>query len=198
MSKKITDTQLCYVAQGVVAGLDNSLMQASADLTLVRLKRILDGNLSKHEQAVYDTHLARAKSQVALATIRHSAEMTQLIPDAYAAIAHAVQNKDNPELAYRAARDILKDGKAPLHDSVTPGQVVNTQNNHYYADKRGQAAMDVFKGSVGKTTTDLMPTPLPPVGAPSKHIHISEAEVVGVDIPRLKVVEDDGVEGEPE
>ncbi len=199
MPKKFTDTQLCYVAQGVVAGLDNSLMQASADLTLPRLKKILDGKLTTHEQAIYETHLARAKSQVALAAIRHSAEMTQLIPDAYEAIQAAVRGRaENPELSYRAARDILKDAKAPLHDSVVPGTTVNTQNNHYYSDKRGQAAMEVLLGSVDKTTSNLMPTPLPPIGTPSKHIHISEAEVVGVSVSSPPAVEDSGTEGTAE
>ena len=138
-----TDVQLSFVAHGVVGKLDHSVMRQDADLTQVRLLKIIEGNLPKHELAVYEAHLVRAKQRVALAQVKHRAEMTQLAPKAYTVLGLALDSfEKNPQLAYTAARDVLKDSDAPLHETRrdTPGTPLTQINIGMEA--KGAKALD--------------------------------------------------------
>lgn len=180
MSKNYTDVQLTFVAHCIAAGdVDEKSMCRSADLTMPRLKKILAGDIPSHQLAVYESHLERARSRHALARVKHVAELSTMTDDAYTAIRHAVQDfESNAELAFRAAKEILQMGDAPVEAPGTaPANQVNTQIN-LGMDQKGQTAMDVFIESV-KQTTSQMGSRLPPIGTPSPHLSISEAEAVG-------------------
>ncbi len=179
MSKNYTDVQLSFVAHCVANGdIDEKQMCLSADLTMPRLKKLLAGEMPSHQLAVYESHLERARSRHALAAVKHVAELSTMTDDAYIAIRHAVQDfQNNAELAFRAAKEILQMGDAPVDaPGMGPGNQVNTQIN-LSMDQKGQDAMGVFIESVKQTTTQ-MGSRLPPIGTPSPHLSISEAESV--------------------
>lgn len=202
MSKLYSDTQLAFIAHAVAGGLDESAMMESADLSKARLRNLLDRKIPQHQLAVFDTHLARAKSRKALAKIKHVSEMTQMARRAYEVIDDTMgyeQAKANPELASRNAWKVLENADAPVFQQKTAGHTtqVNTQINLQTLAK-AQEAFDVTTESVRRTTSEEMLEPLPPIGTPSRHIHISEAESVGASETVAEKAEDTGIEGEPE
>ena len=181
MAKGYTDTQLQYMAHGVASGLDPAHICESAGLTRHMYDKLLARTeVDTHQLAVYDTHLARASARTALVTLRHRAEMDQMVPAAYAAINHSVSDYvANPELASRMAKWILQQaaGAALVEETTGHGNQANTQVNIYAGEKSREAVLG-FIDSVQKTTSELMQTPLPHINEPSRHVTVSEAEVV--------------------
>ena len=179
MPKKYTDIQLSSIAHGVVAGLGPNDMAQSADLTVARVNRVISGELPKHELAVYETHLSRAKSRLALARVRHQSEMDTLVQPAYDAISHVVRDfANNPALAVQEAHKILEwAGHIEPKTTAAPGSI-NAQFNFQNVEPKGVEAIDTLIESVAKTTSQEMETPLPPIGTPSRHITVSQAETI--------------------
>ena len=183
MSKKFTETQLQFVAHGIAQGLDHSVMRESSGLTQLMLNRLIARDVPKGTLAIYDSYLERAECRVALATVRHIAEMTEMSPLAYTVINESMERESrvkNPELASRNAWKVIHNADAPVKDEkvgMSAGLIANIQVNSYGEEKTNQA-IDTLVNSVEITTAQEMTTPLKPVNEPSRHIRTSEAEIV--------------------
>ena len=180
---KFTETQLQFVAHGIAQGLDHSVMRESSGLTQHMLNKLIAKDISKQQLVLYENFLERAESRVALATVRHIAEMTEMSPLAYTVINESMERDSrlkHPELASRNAWKVIHNADAPVKAEkvgLTAGVVANIQVNSYGEEKTNRA-IDTFVSSVEATTAQEMITPLKPVGEPSRHIRTSEAEIV--------------------
>ncbi len=180
MAKNFTDTQLKYVAHGIASGMDPEHIQESAGLTKHMYDKLqARTDVDEHQLTIYDAYLARASSRAALVMIRHQTRCEDMVEPSYRAIQHAIEDfQSNADLAVRTAKWLLQQSAgAPLVEETAPANQANTQIN-FYTQEKSAKVIEGFIDSVAKTTTELMTTPLPHINEPSRHVSVSEAEVV--------------------
>jgi hypothetical protein len=143
------------------------------------VKRIIERRKMKPDQlAIYDSYEQNFLEQVKFGEVRHLQEMQDMTDLAYGAIKHALKDFEHDgNLAVNTAWKVLKNSGVDVHeDRAVAGGEVNTQVN-VFGDQKAQKVLDVVSSSIAATTAE-MGFRLPPVGAPSKHRRISEAETV--------------------
>jgi len=184
----LTSHQVKYLALGDASGKDMKLIAKSVDLPVRDVKRVLGGELlcvsdRKSFRAIRRASLARRHAS----DVRHRAKMDALADAAYATIERAVGSFDNfPDLATKTAWQVLNNTGVdvqPVHgaaDGGDGGGTVNAQVNFMGGPQAGEAILTVMKG-ISAATEGM--TPLDPIGSPSKHIRVSEAEVVSSSPP---------------
>lgn len=183
-NRHFTDTELRAVALCEADGRGQVEMVRLSGLSLVRVKNILAGKMRVAEKALYGVALKQCAERLALAELKHISEMTRLAPKAYLVLDQAVTGfENNPELAYRAARDILRDGKAPIHEAGGTNQQANTIVNAQVNLMDGKAA-DAIGGFIESVaaTTQQMKTPLGNVRDHNSRVHTSSAAEAGSNV----------------
>ena len=178
--KVLTDTQLKTIAWGSVKSKSLEVVCKSVDESKGTVERVMRGEFTNaRQEALYASYIQQANEQINMADIRHQTEMSQMTDRAYQTVRQALCAFDaEPKLATETAWKVLQNAGFPVFNEKTgleAGQV-NTQIN-YYNNPKAAAAFETVLASVTKTT-EAMTSPLGPVGAPSRHIRTSEAEVV--------------------
>jgi len=173
-----TRDQLQYIAHGSLAGRDASTLSAATGLTVANVTRIIERRKMKPDLlAVYDGIERNFRKQIEFGDVRHLQEMQDMTGEAYRAISFALTDRErDPRLAVDTAWKVLRNSGVDVQEEGAAGSVeVNSQVNFF--GEKTQQVLDVVSSSIASTTAE-MGFRLPPVGAPSKHRRISEAESV--------------------
>ncbi len=178
---KLTDSQLQILAVQDVAGKGLETMALSTGLTKSRVEGIVnDGRLKGVQLKAFEGFRANARIVRHAADEKFKMEMQEIAPTAIETIGKAAGSFEaNPDLATRTSWDVLRNAGMPVVSERGAGggdmNAVNQINNFFQTPKAQESLTTAFDAI--KVATEGM-DPLGPVGGPSKHIRVSEAELV--------------------
>ena len=197
---KLTKRLILVIADMNSGGSDHKTISLATGFTEDRVKKILSGvGITPHQFDQLNAAKSRTLQTKYCAGAEHHREMQVLVKDCYKTIAKAINGYDeNPDLAVKTSWKVLENAGIPVFQQpkIQFGGDDSPVNVAFNSDKGQQALDDVF-ASIRKTTPDM--TQLPAIGTPSKHIRISQAEVV-VNAPvteDMELVEEPKQEGVP-